>query len=322
MHLKGAGLGYRRDLAQGFLELTDNSVINFMEVAPENWIKMGGQARYHFDKVAERIPVIVHGLSLSLGGQAPLDKELLKGIKSMITQYKTPFFSDHLSYCECEGHLYDLLPMPFTDEAVIHVANRIKEVQDYLGIRISLENTSYYLHSPTSTMNEVEFLNAIVQEADCGIHLDINNIYVNGVNHGLLDPFVFVDKVDLKRVNYIHIAGHDDDHNSATELNHDESALLVGGNNQAHKMGEEIVEGFNLIKGELRNLPNLLVDTHGETVQKTVWDLLEYAYERLPVIPATLLERDFNFPPFAELMAEVQHIADLQKKYAKVRHVA
>lgn len=311
MNFKGAGLGYRRDLAEGFLSLADNSVINFMEVAPENWLKMGGQARYQFDQVAERIPVIIHGLSLSLGGQAPLDKALLKGIKEMMHQYQSYFFSDHLSYCECEGHLYDLLPMPFNEEAVHHVANRIKEVQDYLGIQISLENTSYYLHSPTSTMNEVEFLNAIAQEADCGIHLDVNNIYVNGVNHGLLDPFVFINQVDLKRVNYIHIAGHDEDHQSASELNQKETI------NHANKMGEEIVEGFNIIKGEMRHLPNLLVDTHGETVQKTVWDLLEYTYERLPVIPATLLERDFNFPPFAELIAEVQHIADLQRKYAK-----
>ncbi|HHW7506358.1 TPA: DUF692 domain-containing protein [Mannheimia haemolytica] len=295
----GAGLGYRRDLADGFLSLTDNSIINFMEVSPENWLKMGGQARYNFDKVAEKIPLIIHGLSLSLGGQAPLDMELLKGIKTMQQQYNSHFFSDHLSYCECEGHLYDLLPMPFTDEAVMHVANRIKQVQDYLGMQISLENTSYYLHSPTSTMNEVEFLNAIAQEADCGIHLDVNNIYVNGVNHGLLDPFVFVDKVDKARVNYIHIAGHDEDHGAAEEVKITEG------------------ESFNMVKGELRHLPTLLVDTHGEAVQKTVWDLLEYTYERLPHIPPTLLERDFNFPPFQELIEEVQHIANLQAKYAK-----
>lgn len=299
LKFQGAGLGYRRDLADGFLSLQDNSIINFMEVSPENWLKMGGQARYHFDKVAEKIPVIIHGLSLSLGGQAPLDMDLLNGIKTMQKQYNSFFFSDHLSYCECEGHLYDLLPMPFTDEAVHHVANRIKQVQDFLEMQISLENTSYYLHSPTSTMNEVEFLNAIAQEADCGIHLDVNNIYVNGVNHGLLDPFLFIDKVDKARVNYIHIAGHDEEHGAAEDV----------------KISEG--ESFNMIKGELRHLPTLLVDTHGEAVQKTVWDLLEYTYEKLPQIPPILLERDFNFPPFQELIDEVQHIAALQKKYAK-----
>ena len=297
--LQGAGLGYRRDLADDFLNLSSNNAIQFMEVAPENWVKMGGAARYKFDQAAERYPLAVHGLSLSLGGQAPLDRELLKNTKASMTQYNSTFFSEHLSYCECEGHLYDLLPMPFTEEAVKHVAQRIRYVQDFLGLQISLENTSYYLHSPTSTMNEVEFLNAIAQEADCGIHLDVNNIYVNGVNHGLLDPYVFLDQVDVKRVNYIHIAGHDEEH-SAAQVVED----LEG-------------ESFNKIKGAYRHLPELLIDTHGEAVKGTVWDLLEYAYQRLPVIPPTLLERDFNFPPFAELYAEVEHIAQLQQKYAQ-----
>lgn len=297
--LQGAGLGYRRDLADDFLNLSSNNAIQFMEVAPENWVKMGGAARYKFDQAAERYPLAVHGLSLSLGGQAPLDRELLKNTKALMTQYNSTFFSEHLSYCECEGHLYDLLPMPFTEEAVKHVAQRIRYVQDFLGLQISLENTSYYLHSPTSTMNEVEFLNAIAQEADCGIHLDVNNIYVNGVNHGLLDPYVFLDQVDVKRVNYIHIAGHDEEH-SAAQVMED----LEG-------------ESFNKIKGAYRHLPELLIDTHGEAVKGTVWDLLEYAYQRLPVIPPTLLERDFNFPPFAELYAKVEHIAQLQQKYAQ-----
>ena len=297
--LQGAGLGYRRDLADNFLNLSSNNAIQFMEVAPENWVKMGGAARYKFDQAAERYPLAVHGLSLSLGGQAPLDRELLKNTKALMTQYNSTFFSEHLSYCECEGHLYDLLPMPFTEEAVKHVAQRIRYVQDFLELQISLENTSYYLHSPTSTMNEVEFLNAIAQEADCGIHLDVNNIYVNGVNHGLLDPYVFLDQVDVKRVNYIHIAGHDEEH-SAAQVVED----LEG-------------ESFNKIKGAYRHLPELLIDTHGEAVKGTVWDLLEYAYQRLPVIPPTLLERDFNFPPFAELYAEVEHIAQLQQKYAQ-----
>ena len=297
--LQGAGLGYRRDLADDFLNLSSNNAIQFMEIAPENWVKMGGAARYKFDQAAEKYPLAVHGLSLSLGGQAPLDRELLKNTKALMTQYNSTFFSEHLSYCECEGHLYDLLPMPFTEEAVKHVAQRIRYVQDFLGLQISLENTSYYLHSPTSTMNEVEFLNAIAQEADCGIHLDVNNIYVNGVNHGLLDPYVFLEQVNVKRVNYIHIAGHDEEH-SAAQVVED----LEG-------------ESFNKIKGAYRHLPELLIDTHGEAVKGTVWDLLEYAYQRLPAIPPTLLERDFNFPPFAELYAEVEHIAQLQQKYAQ-----
>lgn len=296
--LVGSGLGYRRDLANGFLQLPTQSAVQFIEIAPENWVKMGGSARYQFDQVAERFPVAVHGLSLSLGGQAPLDKELLKSIKILMKQYGSTFFSEHLSYCECEGHLYDLLPMPFTDEAVLHTAQRIREVQDYLGLKIALENTSYYLHSPTSTMNEVEFLNAIAQEADCDIHLDVNNIYVNGVNHGLLDPYQFIDQVDHKRVSYIHIAGHNEEQEVLPEVN----------------TGEEV---FNKVQGEFRHLPQLLIDTHGEKVKGSVWDLLAYTYQRLPHIPPTLLERDFNFPPFMELYAEVEHIARLQRQYAK-----
>ncbi|ATW42931.1 hypothetical protein HPSD74_2235 [Glaesserella parasuis D74] len=296
--LVGSGLGYRRDLANGFLQLPTQSAVQFIEIAPENWVKMGGSARYQFDQVAERFPVAVHGLSLSLGGQAPLDKELLKSIKILMKQYGSTFFSEHLSYCECEGHLYDLLPMPFTDEAVLHTAQRIREVQDYLGLKIALENTSYYLHSPTSTMNEVEFLNAIAQEADCDIHLDVNNIYVNGVNHGLLDPYQFIDQVDHKRVSYIHIAGHNEEQEVLPKVN----------------TGEE---AFNKVQGELRHLPQLLIDTHGEKVKGSVWDLLAYTYQRLPHIPPTLLERDFNFPPFMELYAEVEHIARLQRQYAK-----
>ena len=267
--LHGAGLGYRRDLAENFLDLPANSPIDFIEAAPENWIRMGGAARKRFDAAAERLPLALHGLSL--GGQAPLDMELLAGIKAMMRQYRCGFFSDHLSYCQdLGGHLYDLLPLPFTAESVRHTAERIRRVQDFLGCRISIENTSYYLHSPLAEMNEAEFLNAVAQEADCGIHLDINNIYVNSVNHGLLEPQRFLDTVEMARVNYIHIAGHDDEN------------------------------------------PQVLIDTHGAPVKDNVWDLLAAAYRRMAHIPPTLLERDFNFPAFAELSAEVQKIADIQ----------
>ena len=263
------------DLAEDFLSLSDDSPIRFIEAAPENWLKMGGRARKQFDRVAERLPLALHGLSMSLGGQAPLDTALIDGIKEMMRRYDCTFFSDHLSYCHDGGHLYDLLPLPFTEEMVQHTARRIREVQDRLGCRIAVENTSYYLHSPLAEMNEVEFLNAVAREADCGIHLDVNNIYVNAVNHGLLSPETFLENVDAGRVCYIHIAGHD-------------------------------VE-----------TPELLIDTHGAAVLPTVWDLLELAYTKLPTIPPTLLERDFNFPPFGELEAEVAKIADYQTRAGK-----
>lgn len=277
----GAGLGYRRDLSKDFLTLPEDTVIQFMETAPENWLKMGGAARKKFDQAAERFPLALHGLSLSLGGQAPLDWSLLASIKTMMQQYHCSFFSEHLSFCQDHGHLYDLLPLPFTEDAVKHTAKRIRQVQDFLGCAIAIENTSYYLHSPLAQMNEVEFLNAVAQEANCFIHLDVNNIYVNSVNHGLLPPKTFLDHVDGQRVSYIHIAGHDDEH------------------------------------------PEVLIDTHGEAVTDNVWDLLAYAYDILPHIPPTLLERDFNFPAFGELLHEVQRIHDLQTEYAKdQRYVA
>ena len=191
--IQHAGLGYRRDLAENFLSLSDDSPIHFIEAAPENWLKMGGRARKQFDRVAERLPLALHGLSMSLGGQAPLDTALIDGIKEMMRRYDCTFFSDHLSYCHDGGHLYDLLPLPFTEEMVRHTAQRIREVQDRLGCRIAVENTSYYLHSPLAEMNEVEFLNAVTREANCGIHLDVNNIYVNAVNHGLLSPEAFLE---------------------------------------------------------------------------------------------------------------------------------
>ena len=272
--IQHAGLGYRRDLAEDFLSLSDDSPIRFIEAAPENWLKMGGRARKQFDRVAERLPLALHGLSMSLGGQAPLDTDLIDGIKNdarMTARFLRPF--ELLPTTAV--NLYDLLPLPFTEEMVQHTARRIREVQDRLGCRIAVENTSYYLHSPLAEMNEVEFLNAVAREADCGIHLDVNNIYVNAVNHGLLSPEAFLENVDAERVCYIHIAGHD-------------------------------VE-----------TPELLIDTHGAAVLPTVWDLLELAYAKLPTIPPTLLERDFNFPPFAELEAEVAKIAEYQTRAGK-----
>lgn len=279
--LHGAGLGYKRNLAESFLQLDRNSSpIRFIEVAPENWLKMGGAARRQFDTVAERFPVACHGLSLSLGGQDPLQIDFLKQIKAFLRQYRISFFSEHLSYCSHNGHVYDLLPLPFTEEAVHHTAARIRTVQDILEQRIAVENTSYYAHNPIAEMDEVDFLNAVVHEADCDIHLDINNIYVNAVNHGIVAPRDYIDRVDLARVSYMHMAGHDEE------------------------------------------APGLLIDTHGQPVCADVWDLFAYACRRLPATVPTLLERDGNFPPFAELEAEVARIAAIQQQAEEERHAA
>ena len=206
----GAGLGYRRSLGSAMAALPPGDAsIDFIEVAPENWLHVGGSARRLFDAACERWPLACHGLSLSLGGHDPLDMSLLAEIRAFMARYGCSFFSEHLSYCGHNGRFYDLLPLAFTTENVRHTAARIRQTQDFLGQRIAIENTSYYLHAPYSEMDEVDFLNAVAREADCNIHLDVNNIYVNAVNHGHVAPRAFIDRVDLTRVVYLHIAGHD-----------------------------------------------------------------------------------------------------------------
>lgn len=180
--------------------------INFLEVAPENWIGLGGKFARQLKQISEQTPLITHGLSLSIGGPAPLDEDLVYSIKDFIKHHDVQIYSEHLSYTNDGGQLYDLLPMPFTDEAVTYTANRIKRVQDILGHRMALENVSYYL-TPKRALEEAEFINAILNEADCDLLLDVNNVYVNSVNHDY-DPISFIKAMPAERVAYIHIAGH------------------------------------------------------------------------------------------------------------------
>ncbi|MBQ0794678.1 DUF692 domain-containing protein [Zhongshania sp.] len=203
-----AGLGLRRGLMSAFKQLSPDD-IDFIEVAPENWIGIGGRYGRSFREIAERYPVYLHGLSLNIGGFSPLDTSLLKDIKQFMADFDCPLYSEHLTYCGDEGQLYDLLPIPFTDEAVHHVADRVKQVQDVLGRRILLENASYYA-APAQEMSESEFINAVLTEADCELLLDVNNIYVNSINHRY-DPHEFLHSLPLERARYVHIAGHYDE---------------------------------------------------------------------------------------------------------------
>lgn len=201
----GAGLGLRRSLLNALTDLTLDDV-QFMEVAPENWIHLGGRHGKKFREYTERFPFICHGLSLSIGSTDPLDMNLLDDIKAFIKTHNIHHYSEHLSYCSDQGHLYDLMPIPFTEEAVKHVASRIRQVQDVLEQRISMENVSYYC-APQQEMSEIEFINAVIDEADCDLLLDVNNIYVNSINHQY-DPYDFLNKLPGDRATYIHIAGH------------------------------------------------------------------------------------------------------------------
>jgi hypothetical protein len=269
--LHGAGLGLRRELIPD-LRSGIPDTIDFFELAPENWMEIGGVRRKDLRFIAEQRPIIAHGLSLSLGGPAPLDEEFLKRIKRFLDEYQIGLYTEHLSWCSDNGHLYDLLPIPNTGEAVKHVAARIRRTQDILERRIAVENASYYAAPPSAEMSEPDFIREVVEEANCDLHLDVNNVYVNSVNFSF-DPWEFIERLPLERVAYIHVAGH---------------------------YNEE---------------QDLIIDTHGAEVIDPVWDLLDRTFGRVGT-PPTLLERDFNIPPLAELTAEVEQIRRLQRKHA------
>jgi hypothetical protein len=254
------GIGFRRDFAEAMLH---SSILkpSFIEIAPENWIDLGGYWKKILKQASERFPITCHGLSLSLGSAEELDWEFLKKIKYFLKEYDVQIYSEHLSYTKCgNAHLYDLLPIPFTEDAVKHVANRIKQVQDYLERRILIENVSYYT-SVSPEMDEASFIRQILQEADCGLLLDVNNVYVNSFNHHY-DAKEFLNSLPLDRVEYIHMAGHE-------------------------KVSEE-----------------LIIDTHGEAIIDSVFELFEWTTQKTKPVPV-LLERDFNIPELDELQAEI-----------------
>ena len=201
----GAGLGLRGELLPDMLAGVPGE-IGFLEVAPENWMEVGGRRGREFRALTERHPVVCHGLSLSLGSPAPLDTSFVRRIRKFLQQHQIRCYSEHLSYCSDDGHLYDLMPIPFTEDAARYVAARIRRVQDILGREIAVENVSYYA-APGAELTELEFLNAVLGEADCGLLLDVNNIYVNSINHRY-DPRAFLDGVPAGRVRYLHVAGH------------------------------------------------------------------------------------------------------------------
>lgn len=256
------GLGFRREHLDQF-QPGQLPQVDFLEVAPENWMTLGGRLGKAFRAYTEAHRFIAHGLSLSLGGITPLDQDFLKQIKAFLDLHQIEWFSEHLCACSDAGHLYDLMPIPFTDEAVFYVAGRIRETMERLDRRIAIENVSTYL-AHGHTMSEAEFTCAVLAEADCDLLLDVNNVYVNSINHGF-DAQAFIDAMPTERVRYIHIAGHH------------------------------------------RETEHLIVDTHGAEVDEPVWALLAHTYRTHGPLP-TLLERDFNLPPLAQLLQETETI--------------
>ncbi len=213
--IQGVGLGLKRELIPQIQHLYQDpsiSNIHFVEIAPENWIGAGGKYALDLAWFVERYPIACHGLCLSLGGPDPLNVDFLKQVKQFLAHNKISLYTEHLSYCSDyqagkAGYLYDLLPIPFTEEAVKYVAARIRQTQDILGQRIAVENASFYAAAPISTMSEIDFLNAVLTEADCYLHLDINNIYVNSVNFNF-DPYTFLRQIPKEKIVYSHVAGH------------------------------------------------------------------------------------------------------------------
>lgn len=200
------GLGYRRDFADEFI--SGSIKPSFIEFAPENWMNIGGYWKKELNKIAEHYPIICHGLSLSIGSPDPLDFNFLKELKKFLKEYNVKIYSEHLSYSKCDNaHLYDLLPIPFREDAAHHIATKIKQVQDYLEQSFVMEIVSYY--TPVAAqMDEAAFINLIIELSDCRLLLDVNNVYVNAFNHQY-DAKEFIKKLPLDKVEYIHMAGHE-----------------------------------------------------------------------------------------------------------------
>lgn len=203
--LVGVGLGLRREFINTFLSAETHP--DFIEIAPENWMGFGGRHAKLLAQCVEKAPLLCHGLSLSIGGPHPLNIEFIKQVKTFLQQYQVPIYSEHLSYTHDGGYLYDLLPIPMTEAAVKYVAERILRVQDILGQRLVIENVSTYL-MPNAEMTEAEFVREVIEQADCELLLDVNNVYVNSMNHGS-DGYAFIQAMPKERIRYLHIAGHE-----------------------------------------------------------------------------------------------------------------
>ena len=256
----GFGLGLR---VEHYAEIFDGQPdVDWFEALTENYLVPGGRPIHNLMRVRERFPVALHGVSLSIGSTTPLDLGYLAQVKALAARVQPVWISDHLCWTGVNGkNLHDLLPLPFTEEALAHVVARVRAVQEILGRRILLENVSSYLAFHESRMTEWDFLTAVAQQSDCLILLDVNNVYVSSVNHEF-DPLAYLDALPAERVQQIHLAGHE-------------------------------------------NHGDYLIDTHDQPVPDAVWSLYSEALKRFGSVP-TMIERDANIPPLAELEAELR----------------
>ena len=278
--LSGFGLGLRTDHYPAILKEHEGRApgVDWFEIISENYMDVGGAPRRNLMKIRERYPMVMHGVSLSIGGTDALDMDYLASLKRLIDMVEPKLVSDHLCWTGVHGYnMHDLLPLPFTRETVNHVAERISRVQDYLGRQILIENASTYTVFEADEMSEWEFLSEIVTKADCHILFDVNNVYVSAFNHGF-EALDYVSAVPHERIKQIHLAGHT--HN-----------------------GDHII------------------DTHDEPVPDPVWALYRETISRIGAVP-TMIERDDNIPPFAELVAELQQARRLSEAALTSREAA
>jgi uncharacterized protein (UPF0276 family) len=208
MKLSGFGLGLRPSHYEAILGGPKG--IDWLEVITENYLVPGGKPLHYLERIRERFPLVMHGVSLSIGSTDPIDTGYLKSVRALAARIEPHWISDHLCWTGIEGkNLHDLLPLPYTEEALACVVSRVGQVQDALGRRILLENVSSYLTFHASELSEWEFLSAVAERADCDILLDINNIYVSSVNHGF-DAMEYLRAMPRPKVRQFHLAGHSD----------------------------------------------------------------------------------------------------------------
>lgn len=259
MPFLGFGLGLRPDYYEEIL--TQKPDLDWFEIVTENYLIPGGKPLYYLEKIRANYPIVMHGVSLSLGSSDPLDIDYLRQLNALVARVEPAWISDHLCWTGVNGiNAHDLLPIPYTRQAMTHLVARIQQVQDFLGRPILIENVSSYLSYKQSEMTEWEFIGELVKRAGCYILLDVNNVYVSAINHQF-DPLDYIQAMPAERVVQIHLAGH-------------------------------------------ANHGDYIIDTHDAAVIQPVWDLYAATIQHLGQV-STMIERDANMPPLAELLAEV-----------------
>jgi len=207
-HPTGIGLGLRSAIIAGIDAGEADGAVAFLEVSPENYLWRGGKALDQLGRIRERFPLLGHGLTMNLGGLDPLDRRFFAELQDFLGRHPTPWYSDHLCFCNRGSELHDLLPVPFTKAMASRIAGRIREASDRLERPMLIENVSYYLALGDAEMDESEFLTEVSGQAECGLLLDVNNAYVNAQNHGF-DPYAWLERIPLERVRQLHVAGHE-----------------------------------------------------------------------------------------------------------------